>query len=59
MTAISRVTVSAVQSPFINSTGQGAYHPNADRLPAYAKAIFAAIPSAGLDDTSRRPNSVG
>jgi lysophospholipase L1-like esterase len=36
--------------PFINSDGLGAYHPNAAGYRAYAKAIFAAIRSAWLDD---------
>jgi lysophospholipase L1-like esterase len=38
------------EEPFINSQGEGAYHPNAAGYRAYAKAIFAAIRSAGLDD---------
>jgi lysophospholipase L1-like esterase len=36
--------------PFINSDGLGAFHPNADGYGVYARAIFAAIRSAGLDD---------
>jgi lysophospholipase L1-like esterase len=38
------------KKPFINSDGVGAYHPNAAGYRAYAKAIFAAIRSAWLDD---------
>jgi lysophospholipase L1-like esterase len=38
------------EEPFINSEGEGAYHPNAAGYRAYAKAIFAAVRSASLDD---------
>jgi lysophospholipase L1-like esterase len=38
------------EEPFINSEGEGAYHPNAAGYRAYAKAIFAAVRSALLDD---------
>jgi lysophospholipase L1-like esterase len=38
------------EEPFINSEGIGAYHPNAAGYRAYAKAIFAAVRSASLDD---------
>ena len=38
------------QEPFINSQGEGAYHPNAAGYRAYADAIFAAVRSASLDD---------
>jgi hypothetical protein len=41
------------KKPFINSDGVGAYHPKRRRLPAYAKAIFAAIRSAWLDDNKQ------
>jgi hypothetical protein len=34
------------EEPFINSVGEGAYHPNAAGYRAYAKAIFAAVRSA-------------
>ena len=40
------------EEPFINSESDpiGAYHPNAAGYRAYAKAIFAAVRSASLDD---------
>ena len=38
---------------FINSDGVGAYHPNAAGYRAYAKAIFAAVRSAWLDDNEQ------
>ena len=38
------------KKPFINAEGIGAYHPNAAGYRAYAKAMFAAIRSAWLDD---------
>ena len=38
---------------FINSDGADAYHPNAAGYRAYAKAIFAAIRSAWLDDNNQ------
>jgi lysophospholipase L1-like esterase len=38
------------EEPFINSVGEGAYHPNADGYRAYAKAIFAAVRSAWSED---------
>jgi lysophospholipase L1-like esterase len=38
------------EEPFINAEGEDAYHPNAAGYRAYAKAIFAAIRSALLDD---------
>jgi lysophospholipase L1-like esterase len=41
------------KKPFINSDGVGAYHPNAAGYRAYAKAIFAAIRSAWLDDNKQ------
>jgi lysophospholipase L1-like esterase len=41
------------KKPFINGEGVGAYHPNAAGYRAYAKAIFAAIRSAWLDDSRR------
>ena len=39
--------------PYINSTGLGAYHPNAAGYIAYAKAISAELPSAWLDDNKQ------
>jgi len=39
--------------PFINPDGLDAYHPNAAGYRAYAKAIFAAIRSAGLVDNKQ------
>ena len=41
------------KKPFINAEGVGAYHPNAAGYRAYAKAIFAAIRSAWLDDNKQ------
>jgi lysophospholipase L1-like esterase len=41
------------EEPFINSDGDDAYHPNAAGYRAYAKAIFAAIRSAWLDDNKQ------
>ena len=41
------------KKPFINSDGVGAYHPNAAGYRAYAKAIFAAIRTAWLDDNKQ------
>jgi lysophospholipase L1-like esterase len=41
------------KKPFINSDGVGAYHPNAAGYRAYARAIFAAIRSAWLDDNKQ------
>jgi lysophospholipase L1-like esterase len=41
------------KKPFINSDGADAYHPNAAGYRAYAKAIFAAIRSALLDDNKQ------
>jgi lysophospholipase L1-like esterase len=41
------------EKPFINAEGEGAYHPNAAGYRAYAKAIFAAIRSAWLDDNKQ------
>jgi hypothetical protein len=41
------------KKPFINSDGAGAYHPNAAGYRAYAKAVFAAIRSAWLDDNKQ------
>jgi lysophospholipase L1-like esterase len=41
------------KKPFINPDGADAYHPNAAGYRAYAKAIFAAIRSAWLDDTKQ------
>ena len=41
------------KNPFINSEGLGAYHPNEAGYRAYAKAIFAAIRSAWLDDKNQ------
>lgn len=38
------------KKPFINSNGADAYHPNVAGYRTYAKAIFAAIRSAWLDD---------
>jgi lysophospholipase L1-like esterase len=38
------------EEPFIHADGEDAYHPNAAGYRAYAKAIFAAIRSAWLDD---------
>jgi lysophospholipase L1-like esterase len=38
------------EEPFINAEGEDAYHPNADGYRAYAKAVFAAIRSAWLDE---------
>lgn len=38
------------EEPFINAEGIGAYHPNAAGYRAYAKAMFAAIRSARLDE---------
>jgi len=38
------------EEPFINSEGEGAYHPNAAGYRAYAKAIFAAVRSSSLYD---------
>ena len=35
--------------PYINSTGLGAYHPNAAGYLAYAAAISEALPGAWLD----------
>ena len=41
------------EEPFINSDGDDAYHPNAAGYRVYAKAIFAAIRSAWLDDNKQ------
>jgi lysophospholipase L1-like esterase len=41
------------EKPFINAEGVGAYHPNAAGYRAYAKATFAAIRSAWLDDNQQ------
>jgi lysophospholipase L1-like esterase len=41
------------KKPFINADGEDAYHPNAAGYRAYAKAIFAAIRSAWLDDNQQ------
>ena len=41
------------EEPFINAEGEGAYHPNAAGYRTYAKAIFAAIRSAWLDDNKQ------
>jgi lysophospholipase L1-like esterase len=43
------------EEPFINSESDpiGAYHPNAAGYRAYAKAIFAAVRSASLDDKNQ------
>jgi lysophospholipase L1-like esterase len=41
------------KKPFINPDGADAYHPNAAGYRAYAKAIFAAIRSAWLDDNKQ------
>ena len=41
------------KKPFIHADGEDAYHPTAAGYRAYAKAIFAAIRSAGLGDNKQ------
>ena len=41
------------KGPFIHADGEDAYHPTAAGYRAYAKAIFAAIRSAGLGDNKQ------